>query len=582
MSTRLQIKSILLVLIVTSTVLLITIVFYTQEQIKQVTTIITDDRIKVVNQASNRLELRFSDAIKILQFVSKNDHIVNPPSASAIDNKLNGIPENFDTERRKVMNDVFEIYGGFQNLLFLLPNGDVYINEPFLFQKNSTVSNFAFRDWYKDVISSHNVTVSQVITSKSSGKPNVVIALPVFSQSGDLEGILTGSLSLDKTQEYLKNLQIYAHERLLIVDNAQTVAADSEGILKGHKLFTLKTIIQNALVGKTGTSIDTINDTKTFIVYSPVKIGQTTWAIISMQPYDEAFYSINEVIQESWILTILIVIIASISSYYLYHIFERRVKLSKELEKVNIDLHIQSQKLRDMDIAKEEFITMITHELKTPLVTIDGYCEMLKESGVLGDLNKEQQDAIERIHANSGKLGLLISDMLDAQKIDLKKMKFTKKEFSADGFIEEIIDTFSPLMEEKKIEFVNSTKKSLTIKSDKHRLFQVYGNLIKNSVDFVPENAGKIEVGVKDNGGDVLFYIKDNGSGIPKEKQTQLFRKFYQIDTSLKRKHGGTGLGLVICKGIVEGLGGKIWLESEVDKGTTVWFTIPKDNSDMR
>ena len=134
-------------------------------------------------------------------------------------------------------------------------------------------------------------------------------------------------------------------------------------------------------------------------------------------------------------------------------------------------------------------------------------------------------------------------------------------------------------MKDKSIKFINSTTNDSVIYSDEYRLTQVFGNLIKNSVDFVPEKSGKIEVGMRPDTYSVIFYTKDNGKGIPKDKQSNLFKKFYQIDTSLKRKHGGTGLGLVISKGIVDALGGRIWFESEEGKGATFYFSIPKRES---
>jgi len=141
-------------------------------------------------------------------------------------------------------------------------------------------------------------------------------------------------------------------------------------------------------------------------------------------------------------------------------------------------------------------------------------------------------------------------------------------------FINKVVQDFALMMRDKEIEFINSNTDNSTITSDEQRLSQVLGNLIKNAIDFVPPHSGRIEIGAKSEDHQVVFYVKDNGTGIPKEKQKNLFHKFYQTDTSLKRKHGGTGLGLVICKGIVEALGGKIWMESEVGKGTTFWFSI--------
>ncbi len=259
-------------------------------------------------------------------------------------------------------------------------------------------------------------------------------------------------------------------------------------------------------------------------------------------------------------------------------VINKKLAERQKLERSNIELQVQSQELRDADIAKEEFTTMISHELKTPLVTISGYAEMLKEhDSILGPLNGEQIKAVEKISIETAKLERLIGDIMDAQKIDLERMKFNKKEFEVKEFLDEQIEIHSKLMNEKKIRFINTTKDTAVISSDQHRLSQVFANLIKNSVDFVPQNNGSIEINAQRKNGHVVFYVKDNGSGIPKEKQDSLFKKFYQVDTSLKRSHGGTGLGLVICKGIVEALGGKVWLESEVGKGTTIFFTMPRN-----
>ena len=265
------------------------------------------------------------------------------------------------------------------------------------------------------------------------------------------------------------------------------------------------------------------------------------------------------------------IIITAISTI----IINKKLRDRQKLEKTNLELQIESEKLHEIDKTKGELFAMVSHELKTPLVTISGYAEMLKENGVLGTLNKDQIDAVDTINSQVLKLERLINDVLDAQKMDLKKMKFNKKEFEVDKFMDEQIHTHSKIMNDKKTHFINSTVEKIRFVSDPDRLSQVFANLIKNAVDFVPVSDGRIEINAQSKDSQVVFYVKDNGSGIPKEKQENLFKKFYQIDASLKRSHGGTGLGLVICKGIVEALGGKIWVESEVGKGTTFWFSIP-------
>ena len=104
----------------------------------------------------------------------------------------------------------------------------------------------------------------------------------------------------------------------------------------------------------------------------------------------------------------------------------------------------------------------------------------------------------------------------------------------------------------------------------------MFSNLIKNSIGFVSSNTGNITIGAKDSSNDIEFFVQDNGTGISTENQKELFKKFYQVDTSASRKRGGSGLGLAICKGIVNGLEGKIWVRSEEKVQTTFFFKIPK------
>jgi signal transduction histidine kinase len=200
---------------------------------------------------------------------------------------------------------------------------------------------------------------------------------------------------------------------------------------------------------------------------------------------------------------------------------------------------------------------------------------MLKDIDTFGPLNEDQLDFISKIESNATLLERLISDLLDVQKLDMKKMSFVITEFTLDEFMDELKENNMHLMKNKNIDFTVNYPKGLMMKTDKQRLRQVLDNLIRNSVDFVPSKDGLISVEAKIKEKNIIFCVKDNGQGIPKEKQHNIFKKFYQIDTSHTRKHGGTGLGLVICKGITEGLDGKIWLESEGGKGTSFFICLP-------
>ncbi len=252
-----------------------------------------------------------------------------------------------------------------------------------------------------------------------------------------------------------------------------------------------------------------------------------------------------------------------------------RTDISAQKENEEI-IQRQVQQMEEINKSKEEFTAMISHELKTPITPIVLWTDALREPGMLGELNAEQLDAVEKISSCADQLQGLVTDMFDVYKLDLNRLTFTFDEIEVPKMLEEVLQNSQKLAGPKNISLQNSSNQEIVITSDRRRVIQVLRNLINNAIDFVPEKTGKIEINSKDKGEFVEFYVKDNGKGISAEDQQNLFKKFYQTDTSYTREHGGSGLGLTICKGIVEGLGGKIWLESDLGKGTTFFFTIPK------
>ena len=241
-----------------------------------------------------------------------------------------------------------------------------------------------------------------------------------------------------------------------------------------------------------------------------------------------------------------------------------------ELQKF-LDEIIQKQK----GSATDDHLEILPKGLKTPLVPILGYCEMLSAKR-LGELDEEQLEAVKEIQTNAIKLNHLINDFWNAQQIELGKMKYLFEDVNVTKFIEQMSDDFSKWMSRKNISFTQNIESDLEIKVDKSKLREIFENMIENAVVFVPENEGAIEVSAESKDDFVKFSVKDNGSGIPADKITTLFKKFHQLDTSHRRSHGGGGLGLTICKGYTEAMGGKLWVQSEEGKGTTFFFTIPK------
>lgn len=234
----------------------------------------------------------------------------------------------------------------------------------------------------------------------------------------------------------------------------------------------------------------------------------------------------------------------------------------------------KEEEAKKIDIAKDEFLAMITHELKTPLVPIQGYSDILL-SEHLGKLNDKQKERIQIIKSSSESLLSLISDLLDAQKLELGQLSMNKENTNIKETIDKVIESLKPEATQKNIE-INSSVVDLTIIHDQERIGQVMTNLIKNSLAATESNTGKIEIMMENLPTEIKISIKDNGIGIPLDKQKELFKKFYQVDATLTRERGGSGLGLAICKGIIQGHNGEISMQSIPNQGSTFSFTIPK------
>jgi len=228
------------------------------------------------------------------------------------------------------------------------------------------------------------------------------------------------------------------------------------------------------------------------------------------------------------------------------------------------------------DKLKQEFLDLITHEFQTPLVPILGFSQALQYPEIYGKLTEKQLEAVEIIFRNSHNLQTMITNVLDVINLETGKMKFYHDEFNVNDLVIEFLDECDYKIKEKKIQVTKKIDNDLIIDSDRSRIKQVLRNLIDNAISFVPKDNGKIEIGFSEKEDHVLFYVKDNGRGMDKHEQSEIFKIFYQVVQGKRRKHGGLGIGLAICSLIVENLGGDIWVESKLGKGSTFYCSVSK------
>jgi len=268
----------------------------------------------------------------------------------------------------------------------------------------------------------------------------------------------------------------------------------------------------------------------------------------------------------------------------------RDITLRKQQEE---NLRVSYEKLKEIDAMKTNFVSMISHDLRTPLTAIKGFLSLLL-GGAAGELNKEQKEYLEIIKNNSERLLNLINDLLDLGKIESGRFTVERHTSDLGRILEKITNDISAFAAQKNIKIINEAHgKKLAVDVDEYRISQVLINLITNSVKFSPENTNIIigfdEVSKEDivvpeyinipasvKNRYVLIYEKDAGRGIEKENLEKIFEKFYQIKGTDVAKYKGLGLGLAISKSIIEAHNGVIWAESEgAGKGAIFKILIP-------
>jgi signal transduction histidine kinase len=256
------------------------------------------------------------------------------------------------------------------------------------------------------------------------------------------------------------------------------------------------------------------------------------------------------------------------------HSMERR--FNNTLTATNAELERRNREVERADRLKSEFLASMSHELRTPLHTIIGFSELLAEE-IQGPLNEKQRRFVGHIHRDSKHLLELINDVLDLSKIESGKVELRRELFEGAAEVAQVVESVRPAAETKGIELQTQIEGKWNLDGDKVRFREVLFNLLSNAVKFTP-SGGRITVAAaeSDQPEFCCFSVEDTGVGIAAGEEESIFDKFYQVGSTTKGVREGTGLGLTITRHIVELHGGRIWVESELGKGSRFTFTMPR------
>jgi signal transduction histidine kinase len=248
---------------------------------------------------------------------------------------------------------------------------------------------------------------------------------------------------------------------------------------------------------------------------------------------------------------------------------------SKELEETTQQLQTANDQLKELDHLKADFVTTITHELRTPMTSIKALSKILKDNP---DLPTEQHDEfLEIIVLETERITRLINQVLDIEKIQFNAYEWKNEPFNLTDLTSRIYKGFHPVLDEKNIrhEFRVDTQHPVLIKGDADRINQVIVNLLSNALKFTNTEGGYLGINLTSENGYAVLKIQDNGNGIAEEKQSIIFDRFTQLNDPTQGKPTGSGLGLFITKQIITHHKGTIAVESEMGQGATFIVKLP-------
>ena len=459
--------------------------------------------------------------------------------------------------------------------------------------------DISFRDYVKETRTTLTPTFSNGFEG-IDGKYRIALTCPIINrETGEYVGLVGAEIPTIPFFQYYGNIYDIKSQYLAVLDrdSVQLIHPVKSFIgtpffgshtqeVTGHNTI-LNNIIQTVLSGKQDFDIYEFKNSERLNTGNPIFVeGKPIYFIFIITPTSTIYSQINDVISVQRLQTfsllagittavvILIVFLIKWNSS-----LDREVKRrTKELDESNRQLVLTNKKLKSAneqlkihDKMQKEFINIAAHELRTPIQPILSSTEVLRYK----IKNIQQVDLLSIITRNAKRLQRLTEDILDVTRIESHSLKLNKEQFKLNDLISSIIDDYKNRIERDNVEikllYESNNKDNVFVEADRGRLIQVISNLLDNAIKFTKE--GTISIITEEKDTQVIVSVKDTGTGIDPEIFPKLFSKFVT-----KSERGGTGLGLFICKNIVEAHGGKIWIENNdiyKEKGATFCFTLP-------
>ncbi len=424
--------------------------------------------------------------------------------------------------------------------------------------------------------------------------PVMRLATQIRNKDNKIIGVVSAEVSLAQADKLIADIVLGSEGYLYLIEKSGNVIASGNGrvVEVGDNLLDIPRVKDFANDKNDGIKF-TRNLANREVVFSGLHIKTLDWHIFSEWPVKDAFNVIGNILYGSFFASFGILILIIIMASYFTSKIVKPIKIlsrgAKEISDGNLDCEIELKTNDEFEVLggrfnkmiavlkenrklRDEFVFIAAHELRTPVTAIRGYLSMVLE-GTFGKVPEKIKENLIIVNKSNDRLVRLVQDLLEVARSEAGKMKIEMKKINISRQINDVAEELKSLALEKNIKINYSRAKDFFVFSDEYKLKEVLINIIGNAIKYTVSN-GSIDVSHKIKDGFLITRVKDHGIGMNKEQMEKLFTKFYRVQTDVTAKIEGTGLGLFICKEIIERMDGKIWVESEAGKGSVFSFSL--------